>query len=331
MDGLIKYQTDHGEVQLSKQIIKQYLVPNGSNVTDQEVGMFLELCKFQKLNPFLREVYLVKYGTAPASMVTGKEVFTKRAMKNEKFAGFEAGITIAKEDGKIERREGSMLMMGERLLGGWARVHLKDFTVPLFEEVSMQEYIGKKSDGTPTGMWATKPSTMIRKVALVHAMREAFPEAFEGLYSQEEINHIDTTKLPTAPVEIPAYQNATVVEAKIVSDAEYIEPEYYPEEPIVPVLPAHHVIAFGKHAGRTLGEIAEIDYKYLEWLKDKANDSGTKEVVTKFLRSSNVTQHQPSVVQSQVTPSKTASVKSAPVINDYTFPADDDAPLPWME
>ena len=192
---LIKYNTDHGEVELSPEIIRNYLVPANSKVTDQEVKLFLELCKFQGLNPFLREVYLVKYGDSPASIVTGKEVFTKRAMANPKFAGLEAGIIVV-NNGKVMRREGSMKLPGEQLVGGWAKVHINGYAIPFAEEVSIEEYSGVGP------LWKSKPATMIRKVAIVHALREAFPEQFEGLYSQEEINKIDSSTLPETPVAV---------------------------------------------------------------------------------------------------------------------------------
>jgi len=77
---MIEYKSMTGQsIALSPMIVKQYLV-NGDEgkITDQEIQMFLELCKYQQLNPFLREAYLIKYGNAPATMVTGKETFLKR-------------------------------------------------------------------------------------------------------------------------------------------------------------------------------------------------------------------------------------------------------------
>jgi phage recombination protein Bet len=165
-NDLTVYKTEHGEVTLSPEIIRKYLVPSGTNVSDQEVQLFLKLCQFQGLNPFLREVYLVKYGSSPANMVTGKEVFTKRAQANPNYAGLEAGITVMTNKGDLVRREGSMKLPGEVLIGGWAKVHIKGHEVSSFEEVSLDEYSG-------TGpLWKTKPATMIRKVAIVHALRE---------------------------------------------------------------------------------------------------------------------------------------------------------------
>ena len=75
------------------EIVKKYICPLA---TDQEIYLFLQLCKFQQLNPFLREIYLIKYSSGqPASMVTGKETFTKRANRNPQYKGFKAGVVVS--------------------------------------------------------------------------------------------------------------------------------------------------------------------------------------------------------------------------------------------
>ena len=57
--------------------------------------MFIELCKAQNLNPFIRNAYLrVKYGSAAAQIIVGKDVFIKRASENPNFNGMKAGIVI---------------------------------------------------------------------------------------------------------------------------------------------------------------------------------------------------------------------------------------------
>ena len=166
--------------------------------------MFLNLCRFQHLNPFLREAYLIKFGNQPATIVTGKDAITKRAMRNPKFAGQQAGVVIYHDDsGELEYRNGSLLMAGEQLVGGWAKVYVKGYDVPIEAVVSYQEYVGTKNDGTVNGQWSKKPATMIRKVALVQALREAFPEDLGGLYASEEMNIELDEMAPAAPVEIP--------------------------------------------------------------------------------------------------------------------------------
>ena len=203
-DKSVEYKCGEETVKLSPSIIRNYLVNGNGNVTDQEVVMFLNLCKFQHLNPFLREAYLIKFGNQPATIVTGKDAITKRAMRNPKFAGQQAGVVIFHpENGELEYRNGSLLMQNEQLVGGWAKVYVKDYEVPIEATVSFQEYVGTKNDGSINGQWSKKPATMIRKVALVQALREAFPEDLGGLYASEEMNiELDETAT-AAPVEIP--------------------------------------------------------------------------------------------------------------------------------
>lgn len=198
---LAKYQAENGtEIVITDVDVKRVLCDN-QNVTDAEMKMFVSLCKAQRLNPFIKEAHLIKYGNKPATIVTGKDVFTKRAARNPKFRGFEAGVTVIDKDGRIERRAGSMVGNStERLIGGWCSVHLEGYEVPMFDEVSFEEYAGRKSDGSLNSQWKSKPGTMIRKVAIVHALREAFPEDLQGLYDASEMG----VEQPGEPMGAPA-------------------------------------------------------------------------------------------------------------------------------
>lgn len=201
---VVEYECNGEKVKLSPAIVRNYLVNGNGNVTDQEIVMFLNLCRFQHLNPFLREAYLIKFGSSPATMVTGKEVFTKRAKRNKDYRGFEAGIIVQDEGGEVERRVGTFKLPGDTLVGGWAKVYINDFTVPVEIAVSLDEYVGRKKDGEINSQWQNKPATMIRKVALVQALREAFPEDFAGMYSQEEFAESSDMDLAAIAVEPPA-------------------------------------------------------------------------------------------------------------------------------
>jgi len=208
-EALTVIQTDHGEVSLSPAIVRKFLVNGQGNVTDSEITMFIALCKYQNLNPFLREAYLVKFGSAAATIVTGKEVFTKRASKIEKCEGWEAGITIINAEKKLERRTGTLVLPLETLVGGWCKVYRKDWKVPVSHEVSMAEFDKKQSS------WKTMPATMIRKVAIVSGLRDAFPEDFQGMYDSVEMP-VDVTKLENNPVVVTEPQ-------EVIEDVEEME------------------------------------------------------------------------------------------------------------
>ena len=204
---VVEYECGGQLVKLSPNIIRNYLVNGNGNVTDQEVAMFLNLCKFQKLNPFLREAYLIKYGSSqPAAIVTGKEAIAKRAMRSPNYAGQQAGVVVLTEDGTLENRIGSIVLEDETLVGGWAKVFVKGYEYPIEITVAFDEYVGRKSSGEINSQWSKRPATMIRKVALVQALREAFPEDLAGMYSTEEMN-VDDSILPVDVIEeIPAEQ-----------------------------------------------------------------------------------------------------------------------------
>jgi len=172
------------ETDLTVATIVKYIVPLA---TEQEAYQFLQLCKSRNLNPFLREAYLIKYSEKDAaSFVVGKDAFTKRADMQPDFRGFQAGIIIQDHNENTVQREGAFITENEKLVGGWARVFRKE-REPYYEQVALSEYIKKNSQGQPIRSWATMPATMIRKVALVHALREAYPQELSGMYDQSEI------------------------------------------------------------------------------------------------------------------------------------------------
>lgn len=199
----VRYETQTGEVRLNPNIIKRYLVHGKVEfVTETELVMFMQLCRFQQLNPYLREAYLIKFSERdPAAVVVGKDTFTKRAAGVPLCQGYNAGIIIRNKDGKIERRIGANLLENESLIGGWAKVFRKGWTEALETEVSLKEYMRFAKSGEPTRSWTGMPSTMIRKCALVAALREAFPDHFAHQYTAEEMP-IDDSELPTAAVQV---------------------------------------------------------------------------------------------------------------------------------
>ncbi len=213
MNEIVKFKADSGAmVEITHDDVVQYLCPTA---TVQEVGLFLQLCQAQRLNPWIGEAYLVKYGDNPAQMQVGKEAFTKRAAANPDYEGFEAGITYADASAHIRQREGSAYYpsVGERLVGGWCRVFVKG-KKPFYDEVALQEYNTGKS------LWKSKPATMIRKVALVHCLREAFPDDFAGLYSEEEMP--DRSSAPATvevePVTVQEAANAKAEDCQRIGD-----------------------------------------------------------------------------------------------------------------
>jgi len=160
----VSYTDETGAlVRITKDDIVKYISTDKS-VTEKEVFMFLNMCKYLRLNPFLKEIYLVKYRGAPATFVVSYQTLLRRVSQDPSFDGYEVKI-----EGTIPD------------ITGTATVYRKDRSKPVVVSVKYSEAVKKTLDSTgrivPTKMWQEMPEWMLRKVALARALREAFPTA----------------------------------------------------------------------------------------------------------------------------------------------------------
>ena len=192
-DYVAKYQSDDGqEIVLTPEVVKKYLVSGDAEaVTNEEIMMFIQTCKYQRLNPFTGEVYFVKYEGSPATPLLSVNTFRKRAAASPVCAGWQPGVIVRKGD-QLIYREGSLVLDDEELVGGWCKVWRKDWTQPYTATVTLKEYKRYGKDGKPQRTW-NKPATMIAKVAEARALGTVIP-GLQGLYGAEEMN-IDEEQL----------------------------------------------------------------------------------------------------------------------------------------
>ena len=102
---------------------------------------------------------------------------------------------IVERDGNLVEIEGSVKLKKDILIGGWCEVYRNDRKFPIKSSVALEEY--SKSQST----WKTMPMVMLKKCAMVTALREAFPEDLQGLYDSCEIKEVPD-KLPQKEVVI---------------------------------------------------------------------------------------------------------------------------------
>ena len=239
MNSELAIQTNINMDDLRALVVSQ----NTVQPTDHEMYVFKRLCESLEANPFLKDIHIVKYtASSPASFITGKDYFTKVARSQG--ATWEAGIIVIR-NGELVKQVGSFSLPTDELVGGWADIHTKEGKImPM--EISLDEYDNKQST------WSKLKKTMIRKVALVQALREAYPEKLGGVYDStemqqaEQFQNIDLVEtiesmdkgLPKAEtvsspmVEHAESLGATIVESKPKPVASL------PELSITPTIPA---------------------------------------------------------------------------------------------
>jgi len=177
----VVYSDEKGqEIKLTASDIVEY-ISTDSSVTEKEVFTFLNMCKYLKLNPFLKEIYLIKYKDSPATFVISYQTLLKRAEENKNFNGYETEVK-----GEIPNMTAT------------AVVYRKDRSYPVKITVNYSEAVKTVLDRQtkelrPTNMWKSMPEWMLRKVALARALKEAFPSVVgNAQVSVSEIVDIDS-------------------------------------------------------------------------------------------------------------------------------------------
>ena len=216
--GIVRYTASDGtEVKLSPAIVAKYVLTGNGEASDKDVFSFLAKCRARGLNPLAGDAYMTSYrnrdGSTSTSVIVSKDYFVRTATQQSGFDGMRAGVVVAnRKTGELTYREGSIVgKNSECLVGGWAEVYDKGRRFASRAEVSLDEYDQGRS------LWKSKPATMIRKVALVQALREAYPGAFGGIYDRDEMPE-PVIPIPDAPTVDEQPAEAEAVEAETVAE-----------------------------------------------------------------------------------------------------------------
>jgi len=187
--NVVRYQAADGqEITLDAEMVRRFLVHGKPElVSNQELVFFMNICKARKLNPLVKDCYLIKYGNEPAAIVTSIDFYRRRARAQKDCTGWKKGVIVLTKDGTPKETYG-IVLPGERLVGGWFEAKPKGWEEPLRVEVNLEAHIKKTSDGRTTKFWSSEnQASQIMKVAESQGLRTLWPDEFAKLYTQEEI------------------------------------------------------------------------------------------------------------------------------------------------
>lgn len=155
----------------------------GKDLTEGEFTTLCQIGQATGLNPFLREIWAVKYGNNPASIFIGRDGYRKAAQANPEYDYHLVDAVYANDDFRVEEAEVkhnySVKDRGQ-LAGAYCIVKRKSSSKPLFTFVEIREY------NTGRSVWKEKPATMIKKVAEAQGLRMSFQSMFAGTYDESE-------------------------------------------------------------------------------------------------------------------------------------------------
>lgn len=154
--------------------------------SDNELKLFLQVCKNSNLNPFLKQVHLVprwdsKIGREVRTIQVGIDGFRAIAEEGGKYAG---------SDDAIFRDEGELAVGATKIkIPGSATVAVYKLMAngeryPFTATARWSEYYPGDKQGY---MWRKMPYGQLGKCAEALALRKAFPKLLSGFYTPEEM------------------------------------------------------------------------------------------------------------------------------------------------
>jgi len=194
-----------------KELLKRTIC---EGATDDELKLFMHVCKRSGLDPFARQIYAVKRndgdnGKQRMTIQTSIDGFRLAASRSGEYAGSDDAVFDNEENPKKATVTVYRMVSGQRC--------------PFTATARWSEYFPGDKKGF---MWKKMPHVMLAKVAEALALRKAFPADLSGVYAKEEMDQADNGPAPPAvdnqardPVVLPKENPAPTPNTQAQADA----------------------------------------------------------------------------------------------------------------
>lgn len=153
-----------------------------------EFKLFMAIGKATGLNPYLKEIWAVKYGNNAAQVFIGRDGYRKGAQRQPSYEYHFADAVYENDDFSVDTGEVKhkySLKDRGKLLGAYCLAKRKGAEKANYAFVELAEY------STGQSLWKHadakgKPATMIKKVAEAQCLRSCWQEVFAGTYNEYE-------------------------------------------------------------------------------------------------------------------------------------------------
>lgn len=200
MNAIVKHEGVQAPSTFTEEQIATIKSMYCKGATDDEFKVFLYTCERTGLDPFAKQVYAIKRGTA-MTIQTSIDGYRLVAERTGRYCPGQKPSYEYDKAGKLLSATAYVKKLTQD--GTWHTVEA---------EAAFSEYV-QAYNGKPSGLWEKMPRVMLAKCAEALAIRKCFPAELSGVYTKEEMEQAD--------VEVV---DAAVSKMEMVKPIEYITP-----------------------------------------------------------------------------------------------------------
>jgi phage recombination protein Bet len=170
--------------------------------SDDELSLFLEVCRATGLNPFQRQIFCIMRNEWDSTTRTSKPKMTiQTSIDGFRLIAARTGQHAGTEDAELgpPNKDGYPSWAKTTVYRMLPSGHVAKFSAT----ARWEEYRQVTKEGKLMGLWGKMPATMICKCSEALALRKGFPAELSGLYTKDEMGQAENEVIEAKPVPAP--------------------------------------------------------------------------------------------------------------------------------
>ncbi len=191
------------------ELLKRTICKGSSN---DELELFLHMCKQTGLDPFMKQIHAIKRKTKEGDVMTVQTSIDGMRLIADRTGNYvPGGEPKYVWDNEKKLISASVCVKKRTADGQWHEVWATAF----YTEYVQRFFNAEKREWITSNFWERMPHVMLAKCAEALALRKAFPAEMSGLYSSEEMEQSKVEEIVSPAPKLDKKERLNLLQSQI--------------------------------------------------------------------------------------------------------------------